>query len=116
MSSALLPLDDDGVDVEIDPDDKINEELPYVLNWLANLNDALRVLPPKEGEEESLSLQGVGPTRPLADRTDADSLPIDADSFEPEEAGLLPADPGFPSDVPVSDGSLAGLLRQSLLR
>ena len=109
-SAALLPLDDDGVDVEIDPDDKINEELPYVLNWLANLNDALRVLPPKEGEEESLSLQGVGPTRPLADRTDADSLPIDADSFEPEEAGLLPADPGFPSDVPVSDGSLAGLV------
>lgn len=109
-SAALLPLDDDGVDVEIYPDDKINEELPYVLNWLANLNDALRVLPPKEGEEESLSLQGVGPTRPLADRTDADSLPIDADSFEPEEAGLLPADPGFPSDVPVSDGSLAGLV------
>ena len=109
-SAALLPLDDDGVDVEIDPDNKINEELPFVLNWLANLNDALRVLPPKEGEEESLSLQGVGPTRPLADRTDADSLPVDADSFEPEEAGLLPADTGFPSDVPVSDGSLAGLV------
>lgn len=109
-SAALLPVDDDGVDVEIDPDEKINDELPYVLNWLANLNDALRVLPPKEGEEESLSLQGVGPTRPLADRTDADSLPVDADSFEPEEVGLLPSDAVFPGDVPVSDGSLAGLV------
>lgn len=97
-SAALMPLEDDGFDTELNPDDKINEELPTVLHWLSRLNDALRVLPPREGEEESLSLQGVGPTRPLADRTDDDSLPVDADAIEPEEAGFLPSDSSFMDD------------------
>lgn len=97
-SAALMPLEDDGFDTELNPDDKINEELPTVLHWLSRLNDALRVLPPREGEEASLSLQGVGPTRPLADRTDDDSLPVDADAIEPEEAGFLPSDSSFMDD------------------
>lgn len=92
-SAALLPLGDDGVDINPNSDQYVDEQLPYVLNWLANLNDALRVLPPREGEEEEIGVDAAVPSRPQVDRTDEDSVPADADLIAPEESEFYIPEP-----------------------
>lgn len=98
-SAALLPLGDDGVDINPTSDQQIDEQLPYVLNWLANLNDALRVLPPREGEEEEIGVEAAVPSRPQVSRTDEDSVPADADLIEPEESEFYTEDTADDTDT-----------------
>lgn len=97
-SVALLPMGDDTVDGAPRADIINDKELPAVLSWLSHLNDALRVLPPRAGEEEHTTAIPVGPSRPQADRMGENDVPADADMIVPEYA------PEYADDI-ISAGS-----------